>query len=384
MEESPELNGLNSKLLEIINECKSEEGTKKLQAIYDSLNEKNALQVIGLREKVKNFLLNLFPTYRNEMLQKKVAATQEKIATARNEIINIIKEYIFTEDIMKKDAGMEKNIPSDLALSINHFLDVGLGVEFSEKAIKRYPIELTDDIKSRAYSKARLEMSKGYLDNKISVKQVIEKTKEQYGQRESDIEDKSINLEIEPYYGTKEFMEYRIEHIKKCMENMLKSERFKGRNDISNGIDIINKILITYEKTSLKDDSIDRQKNKYRNLENLYKLVLKIENALAPEVARVWIEKLSVVEAYRKDSDFAFLAHALKDGEFDPRDMNKLPMQYITQDTITLDGEYGLIYTPNAKNLFSMSSGKAKEWTISKEDFINSRIFKGLSIYRAY
>lgn len=377
MKENLELNELNSRLLEIINECKSEEGIKKLQAIYDTLNENNALQVVRLVEKIKHFFRNLSATYRKEMLQK-------RIDTAKSEALGAIKEYIFTEDMMKKSTGEIKDIPSDLARSINRLLDISLGVEFSEETIKRYPIELTDNIKSQEYSKARLEMSKSYLDGKTSVKEVIEKTKKQYIQRQRDIEDKSIDLEIEPYYGTKEFMEYRIKHIKKCMENMLKSERFNGRNDISNGIDIINKVLIIYEKTSLKDDSIDRQKNKYKNLENSYKFVLKMENALAPEVAEVWIQKLSLIEAYRKDGNFAFLAYALKEGEFDPKNMNKLPMQYITQDTITLDGEYGLIYTPNTENLFSMSSGKAKEWTISKEDFINSRIFKGLSIYRAY
>ncbi len=140
MKKSPELNELNSRILEIINECKSDEGTKKLQIIYDTLNENNALQVVGVKQKILYFLRNLSPSYRNEILQK-------KIAEARNDTLNIIKEYIFTEDIMKKSAGMIKDVPSDLALSIHRLIDVSLGVEFSENTVKRYPIELTDDLK---------------------------------------------------------------------------------------------------------------------------------------------------------------------------------------------------------------------------------------------
>ena len=129
MKENLELNELNSRLLEIINECKSEEGIKKLQAIYDTLNENNALQVVRLVEKVKHFFRNLSATYRKEMLQK-------RIGTAKSEALGAIKEYIFTEDMMKKSTGEIKDIPSDLARSINRLLDISLGVEFSEETIK--------------------------------------------------------------------------------------------------------------------------------------------------------------------------------------------------------------------------------------------------------
>lgn len=375
MKQSPELNELNSRLLEIINECKSEEGTKKLQAIYDTLNGKNALQVVGIKEKVKNFLRNLSPANRNRILQK-------KIADARNETINAIKEYIFTADIMKKDAGMIKNLPSNLAISINRFLDVSLGVEFNEKIAKRYPIELMDSLKEQVYSRTILEMSKTYLDNHVSAQKVIEKARQQYQQKEEKIEAKCRDFEIEPYYGTKEFMECRITYIRECMEKMLHNKRFEGREDIKDNIDKIDKILSAYEKISLNVNSINAQKDRYRKLEDLYKVTLKMEDSLFPEVEEVWREKLSSIETYSKDGDFAFLAYPITEEKGYPKDKAKLSLRYITQNTLALDGEYGLIYSLSADNLFTMCSSDAENWVMTKEDFVKSRIFKTISIYR--
>lgn len=375
MKQSPELEELNSRLLEIINECKSKEGIERLQSIYDTLNGKNALQVVGIKEKVKNFLRNLSPTSRNRILQK-------KIAEARNETINAIKEYIFTADIMKKDAGMIKNLPSNLAVSINRLLDVSWGVEFNEKTAKRYPIELTDSLKEQVYSRAILEMSKTYLDNHVSAQKVIEKARQQYQQREEEIEAKSRGFEIEPYYGTKEFMQCRITYIRECMEKMLHNKRFEGREDIKDNIDKIDKILFAYEKISLNVNSIDAQKDRYRKLEDLYKVTLKMEDSLFPEVEEVWKEKLSSVETYSKDGDFAFLAYPLTEENVYPKDKAKISLKYITQNTLALDGEYGLIYSLNADNLFTMCSGNAENWVMTKEDFVKSRTFKTISIYR--
>lgn len=376
MKKSPELNELNSRILEIINECKSDEGTKKLQIIYDTLNENNALQVVGVKQKILYFLRNLSPSYRNEILQK-------KIAEARNDTLNIIKEYIFTEDIMKKSAGMIKDVPSDLALSIHRLIDVSLGVEFSENTVKRYPIELTDDLKKQAYYKAILEMSKSYLNSHLSLQKVIDIAKEQYKQRVEKIEDKSRNFEIEPYYGTKEFMQSRITYIKDCMEKMLLSKKFEGREDIQTYIERINKIIYVYENMSLNINSVDKQKSRYSNLETLYKETLEMEEALFPEVAQVWEEKLSSVEEYSKDGNFAFLAYQMTEGVTYPKGKAKISTKYITQNTLALDGDYGLIYLPNSNNLLTMCSGDAENWVITKEDFINSRIFKAISVYRA-
>lgn len=376
MKKSPELNELNSRLLEIINECKSDEGTKKLQIVYDTLNGKNALQVIGLKEQIIYFLRNLSPSYRNEILQK-------KIAEARNDTLNIIKEYIFTEDIMKKSVGMIKDVPSDLAISIYNLTDVSLGVEFYENAVKRYPIELTDKIKEQVHYKGILEMSKAYLDNHVSVQNIIDISKKRFKQRVKEIEDKSRDFEIEPYYGTKEFMKSRITYIKECMEKMLLSKRFEGREDIQTYIDRIDKIIYVYENMSLNINSVDKQKSRYSNLETLYKETLEMEEALFPEVAQVWEEKLSSVEEYSKDGNFAFLAYQMTEGVTYPKGKAKISTKYITQNTLALDGDYGLIYLPNSNNLLTMCSGDAENWVITKEDFINSRIFKGISVYRA-
>lgn len=377
MKESQELNELNSRLLEIIDDCKSEEGVTKLQSIYDRLNGNQALQVTGIKERIKNFIYNLSSNHKTEMLQ-------EKIDIAKSEILDTIKQYIFTKDIMKKSNNIVKDMPSDVAISIDNLLNLGLGLEFSEITVKRYPIELPKDVKEKGYFKALSAMSKSYLDNHITSDQIIKKYREQCRQKVKDIEDKSKSFEIEPYYGTKEFMEYRIKYIKECMEKMLQSKRFKGRDDIKSHIDRISEILSEYEKNQLDSKAINEQKDTYKKLETLYKEVVDIEKLLSPEVAEVWEEKLTSIDSYSKDSDFAFLAHTITDGEFNPENIKKLSMQYITPKTLTLKGDYGVIYFPKADNLFAISPKDVENWKISKEDFIESRIFKRVSIYRAH
>lgn len=377
MKESPELNELNSRILEIISDCKSEEGVSKLQSIYDDLNGNKSLQVTGFREKVKNLLNNLSSKYKKQMIQ-------ERIELAKGEILDAIKKYIFTTDIMKKSNSIIKDMPSDLALSINNVLDLGLGLEFSDKTVKRYPIILSQDIKEKGYNKAINVMSKNYLDNSITQEQIIQRYKEQCRQKVSDIEDKSRGYEIEPYYGTKEFMESRIQYIKECMDKMLNAEKFKCREDINNYISRTREILSEYENTSLSGKSIEEQKNVYKKLETLYKEVIDIEERLSPEVARVWKEKMSSVEQYSKDRDFAFLARTITNGEEDIKDVKKISTQYITSKTLTLKGDYGVLYAPNIDNIVAISSEDVQNWKISKEDFINSRFFKRIPIYKTY
>lgn len=364
MRESSELKELNSRLLEIINECKSEEGTKRLQAIYDTLNGNNALQVVGLAEKVENFLHNLFSKHKKEILQN-------KLDTARKDTLNTIRKYIFTENIITE--SISEYVPSNMELVINRLLDVSLGIEFNEKTVKRYPINLTNNIKSQAYSKVLLEMSREYLNNHISVNQVVERSKKLYRRREKEIEDKSRHFEIEPYYGTKEFMQARIEYIRSCMEKMLNNERFKDRKDIEEHIDRISEILSKFEDTVLDFDS-KNYKEEYKHMEELYKDVLKREKTLSPEVASVWNDTLTSVESYTKDSNFAFIVQEASEQEFETKDINNVSMKYITQNTLALDGDYGLIYLPDAENIYAISSEDTGSCVITKEDFINSRI----------
>ncbi len=377
MKESPELKELNSRILEIMSDCKSEEGVSELQSIYDDLNGNKSLQVRGFKEKVKNFWYNLSS-------KNKMQIIQEKIELSKVQILDAIKKYIINIDIMKKSNNIIKDMPSDLAVSINNVLDLGLGLEFSDKTVKRYPIILSQDLKEKGYNKALDAMSNNYLDNHFTSEQIIQRYKEQCRQKVSDIEDRSRGYEIEPYYGTKEFMESRIQYIKECMEKMLQAEKFKGREDIKNYINRTGEILSEYEKTSLSSKSIQEQKQDYKKLETLYKKVLDMEEKLSPEVAKVWKEKMSSIKQYSKDSDFAFLARTITDGEEDVKDVKKISTQYITSKTLTLKGDYGVLYTPNIDNIIAISSEDVQNWKISKEDFINSRFFKRVSIYNSY
>ncbi len=377
MKESPELKELNIRLLEIIKDCKSEEGVTKLQEIYDNLNGNQSLQVTGFKEKVKNFLHNLSSKYKMQKIQ-------EKIELAKGETLDAIKKYIFTTNIMKKSNSIIKDMPSDLAVSINNVLDLGLGLEFSDKTVKRYPIILSQEIKEKGYDKAINIMAKNYLDNSTTQEQIIQRYRAQCRKKVSDIEDKSRGYEIEPYYGTKELMESRIQYIKECMEKMLQAEEFKGREDIKDHISRTSEILSEYENASLSSKSIEEQKGTYKKLETFYKEVIDLEEKLSPEVAKVWKEKISSVEQYSKDKDFAFLARTITNGEKDIKDVKKISTQYITSKTLTLKGDYGVLYTPNIDNIVAISSEDVQNWKISKEDFINSRIFKRISICNTY
>ena len=107
-----------------------------------------------------------------------------------------------------------------------------------------------------------------------------------------------------------------------------------------------------------------------------------MENALSKDVEKVWKEALTSVSSYLKDGKFAFLAHVITAGNFNPENMHKVCLAYITENTITLPyKDYGLIYPIDMDNIHSMCSEDAGSWVIDKNEFIDRRISTKLAVY---
>ena len=176
-------------------------------------------------------------------------------------------------------------------------------------------------------------------------------------------------MEISPYYGDREFMEYRISYIIKCISRMLEHPKFEGRIDVVEDFQKLQEMYNNYQNFSIDMDSIEEQRNNYRQLENLYKQALLSENKLSKDVEQVWKERIN--EKNDTEGQMAYLAHVITGGEFDPKDMNKVCTTYITDKTLTLPyGDYGFLYPMDMENILQMSVTDAGSWKISKGDFI--------------
>lgn len=191
--------------------------------------------------------------------------------------------------------------------------------------------------------------------------------------RLNSIKDKSRAFEIEPYYGNRDFLQFRIEYIKECMEKLLKNPRFESRDDIRSYITRIDEIIQSSKTLTISNiDTILQQKMSYEQLEAYYKEVLQMENGLSKDVEAVWKETLTPTQSYSKNENFGFLAHVLTEGSFNPEDMNKVCMAYITDSTITLPyGDYGLIYPMDMSNISMMGVHDAGSWVTNKNEFID-------------
>lgn len=362
-----EINELNIKINRILEDCQNLHAKTELTSIYNTLNNENSLQPKGIKEKIKFYFRRFF---KNNNEEEKT----QRIANAREDIYSVLDRYVITKDTLR-----DRNVRSNSTLNneIDQYLELALGIDFSEKSFKRYDITLTEPIKENAYSTVRKQMIEQYFNEDITLKDLVEKRKLFYNNKVKDIKAKCMELEIEPYLGSKNFMEERIKNVHKGILDMQRMPEFSSRQDIKTYVNIINDIL--EEIQNLKEDSnmISQQKENYNKIEELYKKVLMIEDNLSTDIEKVWKERETPISEYSKDGEFSFLAHVITSEEFDLKNMNKLCMSYITNRTLTLPyGEYGFIYPMKIKNVDSMSNEDSGSWLISKKDFIEQGLPK--------
>ena len=277
---------LSKRILEIREECNNINVKQQLQLIYDRLNEKNSLESISLIQRAKNVILRLNPKYRREL-------EESRMQVAIKELGEVISNYIITEQIFKHD--VLKGESSSLGDAVDGFLDMYFGIEFNEddNTLKRYQINLTDDIKAVAYREVLSRMQQAYINGGTSVQDLVKQTESKYQQEIEGIKKKAKTMEIIPYYGDRKFMEYRIEYIMECIKRMLQHPKFQNREDIMQELLNVQDFYMTFKNISLETDSIPQQKNNYRLLEELYKQVVGIEDKLSKDVEELWLERMA-------------------------------------------------------------------------------------------
>ena len=214
-------------------------------------------------------------------------------------------------------------------------------------------------------------MQEEYLCDEIKLKDLIIKEIDTYKQKIEDIKEKAKEMKIQPYYGNEDFIKYRISFIIQCIEKMLNKPRFKDRKDIQKHYEYVKKIYRDCKEITLDIDSIEEQKINYEKLENLYLKVLEIENILSKDVEQVWKETMK--EKNSKEGQMAYFAHSLTEGEFNPEDMNKVCVTYVTEKTLTIPyGDYGFLYEMDMDNIIQIAAEDAGSWKVDKEKFIDN------------
>jgi hypothetical protein len=206
---------LTVKLNKLISESKTEEERQEFTRINNYLNGKSSISVTSRIEKFKYFFKMLKPTYRQ-------AFEENTLKTANNDTLKAITknlENIFNHKILKGE-------DSEFGYVFRNALDIKFGVEFKENSIKRYPINLNDKIMQEEKEKLLTQMAEKYLyEEDASISEVAEQYKRQQQNEIEAIKDKAKPCEIEPYYGTKEFMQCRTQYMRECMVKLLNSEQ---------------------------------------------------------------------------------------------------------------------------------------------------------------
>ena len=359
-------NQLTKRVLKTMEECRDPKVLERLQTIFDRLNDNSSLEKNGLIQRLKNAIYSWNSKYINE-------EEIENVRISIKELEEIVSTSILTEKVFQ-NRNFE-DFQSDLEIEINNFLDLHFGVVFNEQdnSLKRYDIEFTDDMKMAAYNEVLKQMQHRYIEGDIYVRDLIIETKDKYMQMSNSILSKCKDMEIQPYYGSKEFMEHRIVDIIKGITRLLEYPKFEGRKDMSEDLQYLQQMYADYKGCSINMNSIEEQKSYYEQLEEFYKKALSIEDRLSKDVEQVWKDRMK--EKNSTEGEMAYFAHVLTRGEFNPNDMTKVCVAYITEKTLALPyGDYGFIYDMDMENILQMSSTDAGSWKINKKDFIERKL----------
>jgi len=372
---------LNDLLKRLSTENLNSSQQEKVQELFSKLNNGSSITKQP-KKNIFSFLTNFLSKlkFKSENVDTKYL---DDIELEINELIlSFLSENMFSKDFTKSDQEYPY-YSNTYEYSIKRYFQDTFRLEFSDNSLKVYEVSISSEkyekIKNCILNNSLMDFKNG--KSLLEIKQITEET---FKKQNEDIKRKCREIQaIEPYYGKISFMSKRIELIRNAMQRLTEHPDFTGRNDIFDYIKFCNEMVSTIEVPTDKM-SFDDQKRLYKRYEDFYCSMITIEEKLAPEVGKVWEKRFTKsdkfaeygsgkfigIDSILENGKMAFFGHALGQGLFKAENMNKVCCAFLTEKTITVPGDVGLIYPMDMENVLTISPSDAGSWVVNREEFI--------------
>jgi len=285
-----------------------------------------------------------------------------------NQIKDILLKYYLNKYKFKSYISNEKQ--DELLCTLKSYYSLSKKVRNNNGKIKIYPIRLSNEEHEEIYINIMKQMIDYEINNETNIENIFYIFNKKIKNILKNNKEKLIQMDMEPYYGSPNYMIGRTRFIKECIKQIPNLDL--NIDDIINKMEEFEKkyIINNTEKHSEEFCDIDENFYKdYEEIEKCYKIILDIENKLAPIVSAYWKNYLTNPNNHDY-SNYKYVMHTFSKGMVDPSLMNKACCSLNTDElVITPYGDCGLIYSFDEDSLETLCTDDAGSWSCSKNDF---------------
>ena len=368
---------LKEKIINILNQYQNSEFTREFEAL---LNELNQLSGSYITTQNNSFINKIFTLFRTRFVkQNEPIIDIEKYNEIKNKVIKLYADKILKEKFIKQLETRNKdfrNYGSKNAFftQFEKYQNEKIRLKANSNGkIDIFPWKIEEnDIKS-SLNEEVLKISEIFFSNNITEEEAINQRTTYLKQKNKAVRNTFLKSDIEPYYGTPEFICERSEYILECMNKIISDKEVKEENKITTRQYIEEARKIVTEIKKYKEDlENDRDYDKYSKLKANFEKLLSFENMISKDIEQIWNEFLTDPKEYKEGEPYAFLVHAYSEKINELRPMNKCCCTLVTEKCMPIPyGDYGVICGFNSANIGTMCTEDAGSWTCSKEEFFD-------------
>ena len=390
-----EISIIKDKIKSIISEYQGESFSKEFENLLGELNDLQSNAVILPNDGI---LSKVFTSIRTKFFKgkSKKEFDEKKYLEIRDRIIKLYcdrvlkKEYpIIVKKVNEGDAyftDIYGNAPNEKFFEeIRKYQVAHVRMrEIESKRIEIYPWSVGEEELASLANVEYLKISETFLTTKENKKEAFEEVTTRLSSKNKLIKEIFMQSEIEPYYGSPDFICERSKYILECMETLLSDKDVKPENKITTE-QLINEARKLVEEVDEYTQCLltQKDKEKYDKIRSNYTKLLEFENVILKDIEQIWNEFLTNPKDYKKGERFAFLAHTSANGIREENKRDKCCCTLVTEKCMPLPyGDIGIICGFNAANIGTMCTEDAGSWIISKEEFFDRRNTYRLAICR--
>ena len=327
---------------------------------------------------MKNRINTIIDRYKNSEVYialKKYYVSSNITEVEYNHILNNIKNILVNFYLYKyKFKTYFGNTPYDnYLLILVRFTGLLKKIEFVDDAIKIYPISPSEEELFDAYRDSLYEMVDYQIEYDADMDSIFEIFTKKLEKSFKEYKQNLLEKDFKPYYGNVSYIIKRSRFVQECIRKIPGVEC--NIDTIINKMEEFEKKYLTgaYKTARFSNDFIDvgdEFKRDFDTLEEYYKMILDIENKLAPLVVEYW-KRFLTNPLEHSESNYKYLLHTFSSGMVDPKMMKKACCAFNSDKlVITPYGSCGLIYDITPESLETLCTEDVGSWVCDKETFI--------------
>ena len=372
---------LKEKIINVLNQYQKREYTKEFEALLDELNQLSGSYITTQNNSFLNKMFNFIRT--KFIKQNEPIINIEKYNEIKNKVIKLYSDKVLKEKFIKQLETRNKdfiifnsnnNVYNKFFSQYKKYQEEKIRLKTSSNGnIEIFPWKIEEnDIKS-SLNEEVLKISELFFSNNITEEEAINQRTTYLEQKNEAVRNTFLQSDIEPYYGTPEFICERSEYILECMNKIISDKEVKEENKIATRQYIEETKKIVSEINKYKEDLENcRDYDIYLKLKVNFEKLLSFENMISKDIEQIWNEFLTDPKEYKEGEPYAFLVHAYSEKINELRPMNKCCCTLVTEKCMPIPyGDYGVICGFDSVNIGTMCTEDAGSWICSKEEFFD-------------